>query len=49
VKQISRRIRRFEVELAETLSTLERILVRLVVFAVFIVGLYVVTAALLRP
>jgi len=31
------------------LSTLERILVRLVVFAVFIVGLYVVAEALLQP
>lgn len=46
--KISRPIRRFEGELGETLSALERILVRLVVFAVFIVGLYVVTAALIH-
>lgn len=46
--KISKPIRRFEGELGEMLSALERILVRLVVFAVFIVGLYVIAAGLLR-
>jgi len=46
VLKVSKPIRRFEVELVEILSTLERVLVRLAVFALFVVGLYVVTMAL---
>ena len=47
VLKVSKTIRRFEVELAKTLSSLERVFVRLAVFALFVVGLYVVTMALM--
>jgi len=42
------RIRRFERTLCDTLSSVERILLRVAAFAAFVVGLYAITARLLR-
>lgn len=41
-------IRRFETTLCETLSALERMLVRVAVFGIFVVGVYVITVRLMH-
>jgi hypothetical protein len=45
---MSNPIRGLEGELGDALSVVERILVRVAVFAVFVVGLYEITARLLH-